>query len=1038
MPVARPPPGADATTLARAMRGLAGAAGRRLAVLLGVVVLLLAAGFVALSLQDHRAALEEGWGSADRAAFAVAEHAERGLSAARLLTDRVAEAVRRDGPDAFDRPDGQRDLAALLRQAPQIGAIRVLDPAQGDPPSALPSGPTEGGETTLGPLRPDPERAPGRGAWFMSFERAVRDAEGRLVAIVQARIEAEDFARVTARLGLGDGGMAGLFRAADGVPLMRYPLAPADLLPPPPRPEGAGEQEGRFEAVAKDGQRLLVAWRVSGGATPVMAVAALPRAAALAACHGRLARNAVLFGLAAALVGGLGWAVAAALARGARDRAAVDEARREMQAVLEAAGDGVLALDAGWRITFANPQAVALSGRGAPLVGMTLWQAFPAPAPPPFEAAFRRAMAAREAATAESFCPNHGRRLRIEVHPRDDGGLVLFLRDITAAEDAARRVAESEARLRRVLDNLFAFVGVLAPDGRLLEANRAPLEAIGATPAELRGRPFWDCPWWSHDPEVQSRTREACRRAAAGETLRYDIAVRLPGGQRMVLDFQIAPLRDAEGRITHLIPSAVEITARVAAEDALAESVTRLRLAQEAAELGVFERYIQRAEAHWSASMFRLYGLDPAGRGPWISTAEQLALIHPADRPAYEARRKARTADPTFTRFTNEFRIRRADTGEVRWIAARGEIVRDAEGRAVVVRGANLDVTERRRAEEALAESETRLRLAQEAAELGVFERYIQRAEAHWSASMFRLHGLDPAGRGPWISTADQLALVHPADRPAYEARRQARMADPTVTRVVDEFRIRRADTGEVRWIAARGEIVRDAEGLPLVVRGVNLDVTERRRAEERQMLLAREVDHRAKNALAVVQSIIALTRDADPERFRAAVAGRIAALARAHNLLARDGWNSAGLRELAAEELAPYRGDAAAPDRVTLEGPEVALAPGAAQPLAMALHELATNAAKHGALGVLDGRVAIRWAATEEGGLSLSWSESGAAALSGPPARRGFGHSVIRNTVERQIGGACAFDWRQEGLSCRIDLPPAQLRWPGGISAGD
>lgn len=633
----------------------------------------------------------------------------------------------------------------------------------------------------------------------------------------------------------------------------------------------------------------------------VVGAVLLLQAVILLTCPQLLSSHLALVGLAAVPVGLLSWA--AALMRGARDRAAVEAARREMQAVLEAAADGVFAVDAGWRITFANPQAAALFGRGPALLGMTLWQASPGPMPPLFEAAYRRAMAGREAASAEGFCPLLDRRCRIDIQPRDDGGLVVFLRDVTAAEEVTRRIADSEARLRRVLDNLFAFVGVLAPDGTLLEVNRAPLQAVGVTLEEVRGLPFWDGPWWREDPAAKARMLDACARAAAGGALRFDIAVRLPGGRRVTLDFQIAPLRDAGGRITHLIPSAVDVTGRVAAEEALAESATRLRLAQDAAELGVFERHSQQAEAHWSASMFRVYGLDPAGRGPWVSKAEQLALVHPADRAAYDARRRVR-------------------------------------------------------------------------------------------------------------------------------------MADPAVTRFADEFRIRRADTGEVRWIATRGEIVRDAEGKPLVVRGVNHDVTERRRAEERQMLLAREVDHRAKNALAVVQSIIALTRDADPERFRAAVIGRIAALARAHTLLARDGWSSADLRELVEEEVAPYRVGAEALDRVTLDGPAVALAPGAAQPLAMALHEMATNAAKHGALAALDGRVVIHWRAMENGGLAMRWSEARGEPLPGPPARRGFGYSVIRNTVERQLGGRCAFEWREEGLAVRIDLPASQLRWPEGIAA--
>jgi PAS domain S-box-containing protein len=897
MPVARPRPGPDATGPARAVLSLAGSAGRRLALLLGAMLLLLAAAFAAMSVREHQAALQDGWGLADRAAFAAVEHAKRGLSAARLITDRVVEAVQRDGPAVLETPAGQRDLAVMLRKAPQIVAVRVLDPALVAPPPG-------GAPTALGPLRFDPDR----GVWFMSFDRAVRDGEGRVAAIVQARIEAADFGRITARLGLGEKGMVGLFRASDGALLMRHPLPEGgqmDALFHPLPPGGTQGRAGRFEAVTPDGQRLLVAWRLAGETLPVIAVAALPRAAALAACQARLFRNAVLFGLAAALVCVLGWAVAAALARGARDRAAVEAARREMQAVLEATADGVFAVDAGWRITFANPQAAALLGSGAALPDMTLWQAFAGAMPPRFEAAYRRAMAAREPASVEGFCPLLDRRCRIDIQPRDDGGLVVFLRDITAAYEVARRIAESEARLRRVMDNLFAFVGVLAPDGTLMEVNRAPLEIAGVRVEEVRGLPFWDGPWWRHDPAAQASMRDACARAAAGETLRYDIAVRLAGGRRMTLDFQIAPLRDADGRITHLIPSATDVTARIDAEEALAESARRLRLAQDAAELGVFEREVPQEKAHWSPSMFRLYGLDPGVRGPWVSAAEHLALVHPADRERYR----------------------------VRWTARR---------------------------------------------------------------------------------------------------------ADASLSRFEDEFRIRRADTGEERWIATRGEILRNAEGQALVVRGVNFDVTERRRAEERQTLLAREVDHRAKNALAVVQSIIALTRDADPDQFRAAVTGRIAALARAHTLLARDGWNSAGLRELIEEEVAPYRVGAEALDRVTLLGPDVALAPGAAQPLAMALHELATNAAKHGALGAPGGRVAIRWEALPDGGLSLRWSETRVQPLVAPPARRGFGYSVIRNTVERQLGGSCAFDWREEGLACGIDLPPSQLCWPARISTGD
>jgi two-component sensor histidine kinase len=108
-----------------------------------------------------------------------------------------------------------------------------------------------------------------------------------------------------------------------------------------------------------------------------------------------------------------------------------------------------------------------------------------------------------------------------------------------------------------------------------------------------------------------------------------------------------------------------------------------------------------------------------------------------------------------------------------------------------------------------------------------------------------------------------------------------------------------------------------------------------------------------------------------------------------------------------------------------------VALAPGAAQPLAMALHELATNAAKYGALTSPAGRIGISWAATEDGGLVLRWVEEGGPELQGPPERRGFGSSVIRNTVERQLGGRVRFDWPRSGLDLTLSIPASQLRWP-------
>lgn len=166
-------------------------------------------------------------------------------------------------------------------------------------------------------------------------------------------------------------------------------------------------------------------------------------------------------------------------------------------------------------------------------------------------------------------------------------GVLVQAVNRTMERQAQRQQQRSEAQLRRVLDSLFVFVGVLSPEGILLEANRAPLEAGGIGLDQVRGLPLWETYWWSHDPEEQFWLREAVRRAAAGETVRRDIVARMMGDSRMAVDFMLAPLRDDAGRITHLIPSGIDISARRASEQALQASEERFRRVFEGATVGM-------------------------------------------------------------------------------------------------------------------------------------------------------------------------------------------------------------------------------------------------------------------------------------------------------------------------------------------------------------------------------------------------------------------------------------------------------------------
>ena len=210
----------------------------------------------------------------------------------------------------------------------------------------------------------------------------------------------------------------------------------------------------------------------------------------------------------------------------------------------------------------------------------------------------------------------------------------------------------------------------------------------------------------------------------------------------------------------------------------------------------------------------------------------------------------------------------------------------------------------------------------------------------------------------------------------------------------------------------------------------INKDLEERvarRTAElqaaiERQSLLAREVDHRAKNAFAAIQSIVHLTRAETSELFAEAIQGRIRAMARAHSLLSQSRWEGADLSRLIREELAPFSDS----DRVQIIGPSILLNPDSAQALAIVIHELATNSMKYGALSVGGGRVHIYWRGNESG-LTVRWREELGPSVS-IPSRSGFGTKVINASITSQLKGEVKFDWRPEGLVCELNLPPIHM----------
>lgn len=318
-----------------------------------------------------------------------------------------------------------------------------------------------------------------------------------------------------------------------------------------------------------------------------------------------------------------------------------------------------------------------------------------------------------------------------------------------------------------------------------------------------------------------------------------------------------------------------------------------------------------------------------------------------------------------------------------------------------------------------LAESNARLRLAMDAGRMAVWDVDVLTGALSASPELNRL--LDfPEDYQPTIEEIRE--RYRPGEGVRVREAGQAALARGDRYFEV-EFRYLWRD-GTVRWMQLRAEIMRTENGQPRHVLGVVHDITERKEAEERLKLLAREVDHRANNLLAVVQAAIKLSRADTVEALKESLEGRVAALAHVHSLLARSRWEGADLRRLIAEEVKPYLTDDGG--QVTLKGPELALKAEAAQSVAMAIHELATNAVKYGALASGKGKVRVVWSTGPKGDLHLTWTETGAKDVS-PPKGRGFGVGMVERSLA-QFKGRATFEWRRTGMVCRIELPGERL----------
>jgi PAS domain S-box-containing protein len=360
----------------------------------------------------------------------------------------------------------------------------------------------------------------------------------------------------------------------------------------------------------------------------------------------------------------------------------------------------------------------------------------------------------------------------------------------------------------------------------------------------------------------------------------------------------------------------------------------------------------------------------------------------------------------------------------MRWIDSRNFVTYDGEGQPQRVIGINIDVTERKQTEALLKESKTRLTDALAAGQVVAFEWDATTGRSQRSENADRIMGL--AGNGRFFSqvhTDDRRSLtthiygLHP-DNPSYAL----------------TFRFVRSDGRQV-WLeeTARGEF--DSQGRLLRIKGLTRDITERKELEDHKNTLISELDHRVKNVLATVSTVASRTRETSNSmaEFIAALDGRIKSMATTHALLSTRRWQGIPLAELVRGELAPY----ATGDNTRIDGPDVVLSAEGAQTLAMVFHELATNAAKFGAISVKSGRVSVRWNFRPNGHaaswLCIFWVESGGPPVV-PPTRSGFGTSVVRELIPYELGGTVELVHHPEGVRCKAEIP---AHWLGSrISA--
>lgn len=319
-----------------------------------------------------------------------------------------------------------------------------------------------------------------------------------------------------------------------------------------------------------------------------------------------------------------------------------------------------------------------------------------------------------------------------------------------------------------------------------------------------------------------------------------------------------------------------------------------------------------------------------------------------------------------------------------------------------------------------------RVSLALAAGRTGVWSWQPASGAIHWDSRIASIWGLVPGERP---DAGAFLGSVHPEDREALQAAYTSGLLASTLGDNDLEFRITRFDDGRERWIAGRGQAFFAADGTAIEIIGTARDITDHKLHDLHLQMLLREITHRSKNLLAIIQAMARQTvKDSlTAQDFEQRLSLRLRGLASSHELLAAQDWHGAHLEEVVKGQLGPVFDQFSS--RIAFRGPSVFLKPEAAQNIGLAINELATNAVRFGALSNDQGRIEIEWSVDplENAGrrLHLTWNELGGPTVA-PPARQGFGHKVVERVAARALDGNVNLTFAPTGLQWALHIPTA------------